>query len=1186
MVDFSKIRILDGAQSKGFEELCVQLFPALIGEKLEQIDRVEGHGGDGGVEAIAMTISGNRFGLQAKFFYKLDTSQWKQIDNSVITAIKNHPFLARYIICSPLNRTPAQIKKWENKKANWEKIQSTLQVEWIGESELRSYLLKEENSYLLTYWFSRPEFSLGWVSKQTNIAIEQLHARYTPKLHQTTSTEVTLNLLIASEKICKKYLENCSKLIISWRKVLREIPALIKKQKPSISSAELEKAYHRMLFELKEGILTEQSEELINALNSLKMESRTLAENLFPQEITDNYFDRKLINQFYQNSHMYEAFDLMEDIEKEILQFTDAQQQSIWILTGEAGSGKSHLFANLARTMQSEGRACLLVIGERFATQDVLSEQIRKLVGWDWTMRELLECFSAQAALTGKSTLLMVDAINESPQRGLWKRELTQLANLIKEFTGVKLLVSCRSDCLKSNIPGFILEKIEPIQHNGFDLQFHESVQAYFDGYKVTSQQFPTLNPEFKNPLFLKTLCEAYQGKQLPLGAISFVSVLTAWENRIAEEIEKKIDCPSSDTKEAITEIIQKLATSNAKRVNANVVKKICKAHFPIPEASRSLYHHLNSEGLLQEIETREETYVRLQYERFSDVRIAQIILKGITSKNAWLAHWKNNILPSFFEQDYFDLSNSPKLFALALLLPDICLELLECPIAFFVREPLEYFHIKDSLLEAWLDALAWRVLDSNNIKIVRYFKLWANKQKNDYIVFRRLFQFACIPENPLNADFLHNVLIRMSLSKRELHWAIPLAHEDVTDQSGDGFIAPFFYWANASAGKASTEQTRLTAIVLLWLTSSTNRALRDKATDIAIRILAANRSLGICLQLLKSFWNVDDPYVKERLLAVMCGVLPYLAQKDVRTISEWILKNFWQQSDIPPHILQREYAAFIIRHACEIGALDSVCLSILERGIHKEKPIVWSEEQVKVYEENSYEYGTITSSLKIEVMGGYGDFGRYEMGFMVDFFKDDEQFARRYIWQCIIRLGWKPELYNKFENNLRYYGRSTPKVERISKKYQWIGLYEYLGHLSDALLVRNWNDDTHPLRGAWELSARNYNPSLAIIDKNSKDGDIEYILPSGVKKSSSVKYKQEWVKSEFESFIPFLTMQDEKNQWIFLKNHHSFREEPQFGSERFKSAEMSQWIDIRVFLVPKSELSETLEILRGKDFW
>lgn len=43
-IKFSEIRTLDGKQDKGFEELCVQLLPLLIGEKPARIDRIDGRG--------------------------------------------------------------------------------------------------------------------------------------------------------------------------------------------------------------------------------------------------------------------------------------------------------------------------------------------------------------------------------------------------------------------------------------------------------------------------------------------------------------------------------------------------------------------------------------------------------------------------------------------------------------------------------------------------------------------------------------------------------------------------------------------------------------------------------------------------------------------------------------------------------------------------------------------------------------------------------------------------------------------------------------------------------------------------------------------------------------------------------------------------------------------------------------
>jgi hypothetical protein len=71
-IDFQKIRAYEGQKSKGFEELCVQLFPLLIIEKLLRIDRIEGSGGDGGVEAIATVSNQKLVGIQAKYWPKLE----------------------------------------------------------------------------------------------------------------------------------------------------------------------------------------------------------------------------------------------------------------------------------------------------------------------------------------------------------------------------------------------------------------------------------------------------------------------------------------------------------------------------------------------------------------------------------------------------------------------------------------------------------------------------------------------------------------------------------------------------------------------------------------------------------------------------------------------------------------------------------------------------------------------------------------------------------------------------------------------------------------------------------------------------------------------------------------------------------------------------------------------------------
>lgn len=749
------------------------------------------------------------------------------------------------------------------------------------------------------------------------------------------------------------------------------------------------------------------------------------------------------------------------------------------------------------------------------------------------------------------------------------------------------------------------------ITHRGFDLDFNAAVQAYFDGYKVVTQQFPSMSAEFQNPLFLKTLCEAFQGKLLPLGPLSFVQVLAEWENRIAEDIERKIDCPRSSTKRAVTEIISLLGQTGAKRASAELVESICLRHFSSPMASTSLYRFLNSEGLLQQIETPNGMQVRLQYERFSDVRIAQVSLEAVKSKPQWLELWRSSILPSLIQAEGLYWSVSPQLFAYALLLPDACDgELVESPIAFAIGEKWERVRAKEFIWTAWLDALAWRIIQPTNTKVVRLFLFWANAQQNTRDVLHRLIEFSCVPAHPLNADFLHGRLIGWDLAKREKTWTIPLAHENPTDLSGESIISPFLQWVEASVGKASEEQVRLAATLLLWLTSSPNRELRKLATDSAIRILAARGSVDVCLRLLEGFWDVNDPYVKERLLAVMAGVVPHLETTASTRIANYVFEKFWNRNDVDPHILQRDYAAFIVRHACASGGLRVDHLKMIDRGIIKEKPVVWSEAQVEQYEADDA-YGSIRRSLTPEEMGRYGDFGRYVMGSAVHHFLDnsraagetrglgrehgehDARFARRYIWERIIELGWTPERYSDFESGLGYStrGNSGKKVERISKKYQWIGFHEYLGLLSDSLLFKNRGDESYPLRGAWELSVKDYDPDEAFgawtdSEEGTGNADGWWNFKNPILKKDTVEEKAAWVKSPFLPFEQFLSMIYLKQRWIVLHTRISFDEELGFGLERYESPQMSQWIDVRAFLIPKSKLKAKLKILKSRDFY
>ncbi len=172
-INFTNIKVHNGSQNSGFEEFCCQLLPFIVQSKVTKVERINGAGGDGGVEVKCHLEDGRIIGLQAKYFSKLNPSQWSQIDKSVDAMIKNHPDIVEYYVCTPLNRSPTQINTWQTKINSWKSktTNSSILFKWIGESELLDCLIRPETSHIKSYWFDCPYFDNKWVVEQTQIRV-------------------------------------------------------------------------------------------------------------------------------------------------------------------------------------------------------------------------------------------------------------------------------------------------------------------------------------------------------------------------------------------------------------------------------------------------------------------------------------------------------------------------------------------------------------------------------------------------------------------------------------------------------------------------------------------------------------------------------------------------------------------------------------------------------------------------------------------------------------------------------------------------------------------------------------------------------------------------------------------------------------------------------------------------------
>jgi hypothetical protein len=197
MPDFSKIHSFNSGQRNSFEELVCQLARSELFPKNSFFRRVEGAGGDGGVEAYWTKPNGKKTGYQAKYFLRCGDIDWGQIDKSVTQALTSHPELECYVVALPCDLTDRAGKKqrgltgWEHLAAHvqrWEAEAATVGIKDIKfqawpNSELIARLVNRNAEGLREFFFGDVELSAEWFGDKIQEAISALGERFHPEDH-------------------------------------------------------------------------------------------------------------------------------------------------------------------------------------------------------------------------------------------------------------------------------------------------------------------------------------------------------------------------------------------------------------------------------------------------------------------------------------------------------------------------------------------------------------------------------------------------------------------------------------------------------------------------------------------------------------------------------------------------------------------------------------------------------------------------------------------------------------------------------------------------------------------------------------------------------------------------------------------------------------------------------------------
>ena len=204
---------------------------------------------------------------------------------------------------------------------------------------------------------------------------------------------------------------------------------------------------------------------------------------------------------------------------------------------------------------------------------------------------------------------------------------------------------------------------------------------------------------------------------------------------------------------------------------------------------------------------------------------------------------------------------------------------------------------------------------------------------------------------------------------------------------------------------------------------------------------------------------------------------------------------------------------------------------------------------------------------------------------------------ARRYVLQRVWELGWRPELFGDYESGLPYHGRERARVERISKKYQWIALDELLAYLSDHFhLAPDWSQDPREFRGAWQFWGRDFDPSqpfreIALSESEDETKQPWWTnYPDTLVGVASSRGRKRWVEAtqvpDFNTLLTPQTRTVESHEWLNLCGYHWWEEKLPFDEKRLGRGVLKMWIHVRSFFVRKVDYLSSVRSLQGVNFW
>ncbi|VDN47296.1 conserved protein of unknown function [Petrocella atlantisensis] len=1019
--------------------------------------------------------------------------------------------------------------------------------------------------------------SKEWFINQNNIQIRNLGDRYLPELNIRLELSNVFDGLNRSASFFERLSKKTDEFLIKLKKLdIDKISGFVDSICDIVSCFSLDQSQVFVDFEIIqkceeiESILNAQIEDLYKELDyTIDVNKRSTLQN--------NIYE---FNQAYNCLDEYITYINSEEI--------TVLNNPFVLLYGEGGIGKSHIIADTVRNREEEGRESLLFLGQVFREDSSpLSIMLRELEV-EHSSDDFFDILNQRAKKNQSRIVIFIDALNEGNGKAVWKEYLGGIVEKIKKYDWLGLVVSVREEYMDNIFSDNqqLYDMFVNVKHQGFSTIEYKAIKKYFEYYNVQFNDIPFAEQEFRNPLFLRLLCEGFRDDYIKLSEISIMDVYKKYLDAINRKISET--CGYSRhfniVEKVINEMVKFKLTSG--RAN-NLISLECAYDITIEIERRynihkSLFDELLSNGVLTQNRRYDNLdYVYITYERLDDYLYAHLLVDDLEV-----------IGVTDFQEKYQNIVNYEGLLeALAIVMSE--------------RTELEIFEVfegtKRNIIKGFCDSLKWRKNSRINEKTMKYI--------ND-IVLRYQYGFESIMEilllistkvgHDLNADKTVDFVLNHPMPERDARF-IPL-YDKLYYEEGSSLNRLIDWCYLNSAGNNPLDETiRLTSEVMALFLISSNRELRDKTTKGLINVLIGR--INVLIKVIEKFKDVDDPYILERLFAVAYGCI--IAEKDetqIIALAQFTYDNIFSNGNVYPNMLLRDYAKSIVEYA--IYKVPDIIISKTDimPPYNSKMPIIPTDDDIKKYK---YDYekpdfkdyywsqNSILSSMKVEYgrdgsSGGYGDFGRYTFQRYFSHWEGlDYHDLKNIAIKKIFDLGYDVEKHGEYDRRINSRRFHSGKVERIGKKYQWIAFYELAARVADNYKMKYHIDcygGTEDIfcKGAYEPSLRNIDPTIVSYNYVIK----ERILHNRLYKVPEIN-SNEWL-SEFNDLPSIEMMLDIKydnRQFALLNGSYSWSEDKKLGEEKYQNPHKDMWVQLNAYIIKNADYEKTIESLKDKDF-